>query len=183
MTSALIIIDVQKTWSDQNPLTAKRILAASKALRNTMPIIWVYMDSKAESRRVTPASPGRIHDIFNSAKESYVPTYRPFKSDFVLTKAEPNAFAGTELESFLKARDLQKLYFTGFLSSQCVFASAACGGKLGFKSHLVTDLSSDYNDTGPIFCQYPMLHTSLSRRNADGWVSLTTAKDIGLNLS
>lgn len=182
MSSAFVIIDVQKTWSEQNPLTAKRIHAAARSLRETMPVVWVYMNRHAEDRPVTLARPGLLHELFNTLHNGYKPSFRPSGLDFVLTKTEANAFAGTDLERFLNRRNLKTLYFAGFLSSQCVFSTAANGAELGFDSHIVTDLTSDYQDQGPIFCQNQGVRAALQARNATAMVNLTTSRDIGLNL-
>ncbi len=183
MSSALVIIDVQKTWSDQNPLTAKRIYAAARSLRETMPVIWVYMNRHAEFSPVTQARSGTLHEMFNTLSNGYKPTFRPSPQDFVMVKTEANGFAGTGLERFLNGRNLKNLYFAGFLSSQCVFSTAANGAELGFDSHIVTDLTSDYQDQGPIFCQYPDVRTALQARNDTATVKLVTSRDIGLNLA
>ncbi len=183
MSSALVIIDVQKTWSDQNPLTAKRIYAAARSLRETMPVIWVYMNRHAEFSPVTQARSGTLHEMFNTLSNGYKPTFRPSPQDFVMVQTEANGFAGTGLERFLNGRNLKNLYFAGFLSSQCVFSTAANGAELGFDSHIVTDLTSDYQDQGPIFCQYPDVRAALQARNATAAVKLTTSRDIGLNLA
>ncbi len=183
MSSALVIIDVQKTWSDQNPLTAKRIYAAARSLRETMPVIWVYMNRHAEFSPVTQARSGTLHEMFNTLSNGYKPTFRPSPQDFVMVKTEANGFAGTGLERFLNGRNLKNLYFAGFLSSQCVFSTAANGAELGFDSHIVPDLTSDYQDQGPIFCQYPDVRAALQARNATAAVKLTTSRDIGLNLA
>ncbi len=182
ISSAFVIIDVQKTWSDHNPLTAKRIHAAARSLRETMPVIWVYMNRKAECSPVRQAQPGTLHEMFNTLSNGYKPTFRPAPQDFVMAKTEANGFAGTGLERFLSGRNLKTLYFSGFLSSQCVFSTAANGAELGFDSHIITDLSSDYQDQGPIFCQYPNVRTALQARNATATVKLVTSRDIGLNL-
>lgn len=182
MSSAFVIIDVQKTWAEQNPLTAKRIHAAARSLRETMPVIWVYMNRKAECGSVTMARSGTLHELFNSLPNGYKPTFRPCTQDFVVTKTEANAFAGTGLERFLNRQNLKTLYFAGFLSSQCVFSTAANGAELGFDSHIVTDLTSDYGDKGPVFCQSPDVRAVLQARNATATVNLTTSRDIGLNL-
>ena len=183
MSSAFVIIDVQKTWTDNNPLTGKRINAAARSLRDTMPIIWVYMTRKDEGHPVTQARPGIIAEMFNTLTGSYKPTYHPSHSDFVVTKQEPNGFAGTNLEDFLKNRHIEKLYFSGFLSSQCVFSTAANAAILGFDSHIVTDLTSDYQDKGPIFWQNESVIRAVECRGSHAKVKMLESRDIGLNLA
>lgn len=183
MSSAFIIIDVQKTWAAHNPLTARRIHEAARSLRETMPVVWVYMNKHAEACPVTMARNGTLHERFNNLSNSYKPVFRPAPQDFVMNKTEADGFIGTGLERFLNGHNLRTLYFSGFLSSQCVFSTAASGAELGFDSHIVTDLTSDFQDQAPIFCQYPGVRTALQARNADADVKLTTSRDMGLNLA
>jgi len=118
------------------------------------------------------ATAGALCDTFNRLKGHYQPVFWPSRTDFLLTKEESNAFAGTNLEDFLKRQNIDTLYFSGFLSSQCVFATAAYATH-DFNSHIVTDLTSDHRDNPPRF---------LSIETAKG-LKLTTARDMGLNLS
>lgn len=183
MSSALVIVDVQKVWADNNPLTCKRINDAANALRNTIPVIWVYMNKRKDEgiHRVLPAHARHLHDIFNELKGHYVPALQPAQADFIVTKQEANAFAGTNLDEFLKGHSLKKLYFAGFLSSQCVFSTAWNGLYLDYDSHIVMDLTSDYQDEWPQFAQRNGVPVDLGGSH-DG-VKLTTSRDMGLNLA
>lgn len=182
MSSAFVIVDVQQVWAKNNPLTGERINAAANALRNSMPIIWVYMSRKDDGvHRVLPAHAGHLYDIFNELKGHYVPAFQPAQTDFIVTKQEANGFAGTNLDEFLKGHSLKKLYFAGFLSSQCVFSTAWNGLYLDYDSHIVMDLTSDCRDEWPLFAQRNGVPVDLGGSH-DG-VKLTTSRDIGLNLA
>lgn len=184
MSSAFVIVDAQKIWTDSNPLTARRINEAARSLRQTMPVIWIYMSSRDESLPVLRASHGILSEVFNGLRGNYKPSFLPNQSDFVVTKQESNGFAGTNLDEFLARQDIKRLYFAGFLASQCVYSTAVNATLSGFDTNIVTDLTSDNKDKPPKYAvDTNPPRTFMPVGSPPKKMGLITSRDMGLNLA
>lgn len=177
MSSALIIIDVQKIWAESNPGVTARIDAAATALRQAMPVIWVCMNKEGDALPVCQATKGRLAKVFDVCSGGYELALQPARSDFILTKLTPNGFAVTNLEEFLRAENIKDLYFAGFMASQCVIRTAQGAAMRDFNAHIMMDLVADGEDT--IF----HLGQGYDRISSHLGVRFIQSHDMGLNLS
>ena len=61
----------------------------------------------------------------------------PIPGEPVITKAMPNAFAGTGLDAQLKEFDRAELIIAGFMTHMCVSSSARAASELGYRATVV----------------------------------------------
>jgi nicotinamidase-related amidase len=64
---------------------------------------------------------------------------KPAKGELVFPKTNGGAFTGTNLDFVLRNMDIESVIITGFLTDQCVLATAICGGDIGYDVLLVED--------------------------------------------
>jgi nicotinamidase-related amidase len=64
---------------------------------------------------------------------------KPIKGELVFPKTNGGAFTGTNLDFVLRNMDIQSIIVTGFLTDQCVLATAIYGGDVGYDVLLVKD--------------------------------------------
>lgn len=64
---------------------------------------------------------------------------KPTKGELVFPKTNGGAFSGTNLDFVLRNMDIESIIVMGFLTDQCVLATAIHGGDLGYDVLLVED--------------------------------------------
>lgn len=64
---------------------------------------------------------------------------KPIKGELVFSKTIGGAFSGTNLDFVLRNMDIESIIVMGFLTDQCVLATAIHGGDLGYDVLLVED--------------------------------------------
>jgi ureidoacrylate peracid hydrolase len=64
---------------------------------------------------------------------------KPIRGELVFPKTNGGAFTGTNLDFVLRNMDIQSLIITGFLTDQCVLATAIYAGDVGYDVLLIDD--------------------------------------------
>ena len=139
MATALLLIDIQMDYFEDGafPLdpvqrertvdTAERLLAQARQAGTS--VVHVRHES-AWSPFLRPGTPGTaIH-----------PRLQPRPGEEVVTKGFPNSFRGTELESFLRSKGIDRLVVGGMIAWMCVQSTVRAAADLGFEVHLVPDM-------------------------------------------
>ncbi len=132
----LVIIDAQREYTDGLlPLTgvgaAVEALAVllEKARKSKAPIVHVRHKGSATGKAFNPTLSGF----------EIVQPLAPRDGEFVVDKGLPNAFAGTELASHLKASGRKNLIVGGFMTHMCVSATVRSATDHGFMSTVAAD--------------------------------------------
>lgn len=139
MTAALLIIDVQKAidhprWGRRsNPDAEARIAELlAKWREQGWPIVHVQHSSlEADS----PYRPGQVGFEFK-------PEVAPLAHEKIVTKHTNSAFIGTELDGWLRAREIGTLVICGVLTNNSVEATARMAGNLGYLTYVVSDATA-----------------------------------------
>ncbi|HEX4302573.1 MAG TPA: cysteine hydrolase family protein [Rhizomicrobium sp.] len=139
MTSALVIIDVQKgMWSDpaHPPYDDQGVLARiagliEKARAAKTPIMYVQHHGDGDH----PFKPGLPGFPFHDA-------IAPQPGDDVTVKHRSSAFHGTDLDAKLKRAGIDHLVVTGMQSEYCVDSAVRGAYERGYKVTLVGDAHS-----------------------------------------
>jgi nicotinamidase-related amidase len=75
----------------------------------------------------------------DAEKAKFLDEVKPAKGELIFPKTNGGAFTGTNLDFVLRNMDIESIIVTGFLTDQCVLATAICGGDIGYNVLLVED--------------------------------------------
>jgi nicotinamidase-related amidase len=184
MTRVLLIIDIQQDYfpGGRHPLVEPEAAAAAAArlLREwrerRSPIVHVqHVWDAPDAAFFQPGTRGvEIH-----------PLVAPKPGEALITKAQPNAFLGTDLELQLRAiaastpTEPVELVVAGMMSSMCVDATVRAAADLGFTLTVAHDACAApdlaFGDTRVPAAQ---VHAAFMAALGDGYATVATADEI-----
>ncbi len=118
---------------------AQRILKACR--KKGYDIVHVKMGAQTSNPRHT-AKVNRKADFIlpmNAERGRFLEEVRPIEGELVFPKTNGGAFTGTNLDFVLRNMDIESLIIAGFLTDQCVLATAIAGADIGYDVLLVED--------------------------------------------
>jgi nicotinamidase-related amidase len=118
---------------------AQRILKACR--KKGYDVVHVKMGAQTSNPRHT-AKVNRKADFIlpmNAERGRFLEEVRPIEGELVFPKTNGGAFTGTNLDFVLRNMDIESLIITGFLTDQCVLATAIAGADIGYDVLLVED--------------------------------------------
>lgn len=136
--SAVVVIDAQREYVDGRlPLpdagpaldAIRSLLAQARAAG--APVIHVAHLGRAGGLFDPEGPGGQIAD-----------PARPEPGETVITKGLPNAFAGTDLHTALKATGRTSLILAGFMTHMCVSSTARAALDLGYRTTVIADATA-----------------------------------------
>jgi nicotinamidase-related amidase len=143
-SAALLVIDVQRGLDDpkygqrSTPEAESNIARLLSLWRSEgRPILHVQHLSTSPQSPLRPDSPG----------VEIKPEAAPRSDEPVFQKSVNNAFLGTDLESFLRERDINALVVVGLTTDHCVSTSARMASDRGFKTYVVSDATAAFGHT------------------------------------
>ena len=135
-TTALLLLDVQKAWDEpvwgtrNNPGAEGNLAALLEAFRrHGLDVIHTQHDSRDPGSPLHPGEPGH----------AFKPDTAPMAGETVIHKSGLCALVGTDLETHLRERGIDRLVIAGFTTSHCVSSTARMACDLGFKTVVVRD--------------------------------------------
>jgi nicotinamidase-related amidase len=166
--TALLLIDMQKLVSSEEllqeavdaGLPEKEVREAlreydqriRKVLKNSQRILeacrkkgYDVMHVKLGAQTDNPRHTAKINRKANfivsmdAEKGKFFGEVKPVKGELVFPKTNGGAFTGTNLDFVLRNMDIQSIIITGFLTDQCVLATAVYGGDVGYDVLLIED--------------------------------------------
>ncbi len=166
--TALLLIDIQKLVSAKSLLQeamdvglpekeVKEVLRdydqrVKKAVRNTRrilqacrkrgyDIVHVKLGAQTNNPRHTAKINRKANFIvpMDSDEGRILAEVKPTRGELIFPKTNGGAFTGTNLDFVLRNMDIQSIIVTGFLTDQCVLATAICGADIGYDVLLVED--------------------------------------------
>jgi nicotinamidase-related amidase len=150
--TALIVIDLQKgilSYPMAHPLHAvsARAAALADAFRGRgLPVVLVRVAGIAPGRTEQPRGGGERP----AGWMDLLPELNQQPQDHIVTKRTPGAFTHTDLEAYLRSRDVTQVVIVGVSTSNGVAATAQHAYELGFNVTLaidaMTDVRSDSHD-------------------------------------
>lgn len=147
--TALIVIDLQKGIASGNfihPIAdiVDRTLALIDVFRaNNLPVVLVNVAGRAPGR--TEQRP-RASQTFAEGWIDLLPQLNRQPNDIAVTKHSWGAFATTDLEAQLKARDVTQVVMAGVTTSVGVEATARQAYEQGFNVTLALDAVTDIRE-------------------------------------
>jgi ureidoacrylate peracid hydrolase len=166
--TALLLIDIQNLVSSE-PLLREALSAGlperevrealgeydqrvSKALKNAQKILqacrkkgYDIVHIKMGAQTSNPRHTAKINRKANfivpegSERGKFLAETTPIKGELVLSKTNGGAFTGTNLDFVLRNMDIEGIIVTGFLTDQCILATAISGADIGYDVLLVED--------------------------------------------
>jgi len=166
--TALLLIDMQKLVSSEGllqeavdaGLPEKDVREAlrehdqriRKVLKNSQRILeacrkkgYDVMHVKLGAQTDNPRHTAKINRKANfivpmdAEKGKFFGEVKPIKGELVFPKTNGGAFTGTNLDFVLRNMDIESIIITGFLTDQCVLATAIYGGDVGYDVLLIED--------------------------------------------
>jgi nicotinamidase-related amidase len=146
-TTALVVIDLQKgivSLPTAHPIAeiVKQASRLADAFRDHgLPVVLVNVDGMPPGRTEQAA---RIRE-FPAGWTDFVAELQPGPQDHTVTKRTAGAFVNTDLEAYLKGRDVTQVVIAGVATSMGVEATARHARDLGFNVTLALDAMTDTN--------------------------------------
>ena len=147
---ALLIVDFTAGFNDPDlfgggnipeaiDATAELLAIAREAL---LPIVFtrvVYADDGGDLGVFGLKAPGLRALTESAAASQIVPELEPAPGEYIIRKAQPSAFFGTGLASWLISKGVDTLIVTGCTTSGCVRASVIDAMSYNFRTIVATD--------------------------------------------
>jgi nicotinamidase-related amidase len=146
--TALVVIDVQRAFDEweaagkrrNNPQAVARIADLLGAFRDChAPIFHIRHEGTRPNSSFRPGGSG--YAVKDEARE--------LAGEPVIVKRVNSAFIGTDLESRLRAADIETLVICGATTNHCVETTTRMAGNLGFDARLVRDATWTFDRVGP----------------------------------
>lgn len=157
MRVALLLIDIQQGLDDprygerNNPEAERNIARLLVAWRKAgRPVVHVQHMSVTAGSPLRPGLPG------NALK----PEVLPLPGEPLYQKSASSAFAGTSLESYLRARVVGKVVVVGLTTDHCVSSTIRAASDLGFEVAVVSDATATHErrSAGGVRIDAAMMH-------------------------
>ena len=118
---------------------ARRILQACR--KKGYDIMHIKLGAQTSDPRHTAKINRKANFIvpMDAEKGRFFDEVRPAKGELVFPKTNGGAFTGTNLDFVLRNMDIESIIVAGFLTDQCVLATAIYGGDIGYDVMLVED--------------------------------------------
>jgi nicotinamidase-related amidase len=166
--TALLLIDIQRLV-DSEPLLQEAMKAGlekeevqrnlreydhriKKAVKNAQKILkacrkkgYDVIHIKLGAQTSDPRHTAKINRKANfivpmdAEKGRFFDEVKPQKDELIFPKTNGGAFTGTNLDFVLRNMDIESIILSGFLTDQCVLATALCGADIGYDVLLVED--------------------------------------------
>ena len=138
MKEALIIIDVQNDYFQDGKMELRN---PSEALENIKKLLAEFRNEKKEiifikHIAIREEAGFFLKDTYGSEIHEAI---MPLASEKIVVKNYPNSFFNTELDEYLKEKNIENLVITGMMTHMCVDSTTRAARDLGYKCVVIKD--------------------------------------------
>ncbi len=137
--------EVRKALEEYDRRVKRAVKNAQKILKTCRKKRYDIMHVKLGAQTSNPRHTAKINRKagfivpMNAEKGKFFQEVAPTKKELILPKTNGGAFTGTNLDFILRNMDIEGIMLVGFLTDQCVLATAVHGADLGYDVLLVED--------------------------------------------
>jgi nicotinamidase-related amidase len=148
-TTVLLVMDVQRGIADRYPgEVVDRAAEALRAARDAgLPVMFVRVAFRPGHPEVSPRSRtfAALRDAGGMLEEDTTihPALAPLPGEPIVTKRRVSAFAGSDLEVLLRAREARSLVLCGMATSGVVLSTLRAAADLDFELTVLRDACAD----------------------------------------
>jgi nicotinamidase-related amidase len=174
----LLIIDIQRDYFPGGAFPLVEPEAAAEAARRALDRFRAEGEPIVHVRHIWDAPDAPFFKKGTAGTEIH-PLVAPEGGETVITKDEPNAFLGTDLEQRLRADGIDQLVVAGMMSSMCVDASVRAGADLGFGMTVVHDgCAAPDLEFGGTQVPGASVHAAFMAALGSGYATLASSADV-----
>ena len=174
----LLIIDIQRDYFPGGAFPLVEPEAAAEAARRALDRFRANGEPIVHVRHIWDAPDAAFFKKGTEGTEIH-PLVAPEGDEPVITKDEPNAFLGTDLEQRLRADGIDELVVAGMMSSMCVDASVRAGADLGFGMTVIHDgCAAPDLEFGGTQVPGASVHAAFMAALGSGHATLTSSADV-----
>lgn len=150
---ALLMVDCQRLFTlggTPGSRTEAAVLAAGEAARRArelaIPVLWlrtIYQDPSELGPVWSIKAPALTQLVPGSELADLDPRARYVEEEPVFTKRRASGFVGTELDEYLRVRDIRSLAVAGFTTAGCVRATVVDAASLDYLPSVFADAMTD----------------------------------------
>ncbi|WP_079510245.1 isochorismatase family protein [Mesobacillus jeotgali] len=142
---ALLVLDVQKGFDD--PYWGKRNNLEAEDNIARLLTEWRNRHGEVIYTKHLSLDPGSPLHHRNPLGTELKEVIKPVEGEVIFTKNVNSGFIGTELESYLKRKQVKSVVITGLSTQHCVSTTTRMSGNLGFDTYLVSDAIAAFEIT------------------------------------
>ncbi len=157
VNTALLVMDMQEmilqSLSDTERLINNTKTAIEHALRNNIPIIYVVVgfrknfDEIDSNNKSFGNSPLLKSNISMEQWMKIYPSIAPEENDIIVVKRRFSAFAGSDLDIVLRAKNIKHLVLCGVATSGAVLSTTIEAADKDFQLTILSDVCQDRDDS------------------------------------
>ncbi|MFC4944683.1 cysteine hydrolase family protein [Pseudonocardia sp. GCM10023141] len=179
MTTALIVIDVQRGFDDpfwgprNNPGAEANIAALLAGWADTgQPVVLVRHDSVQVG---SPLAPGTTGNAFKPELDGVAPA-------LLISKTVNSAFHGDiDLDAWLHREGIEAIVLAGIQTNMCVETTARVGGNLGHRVTVALDATHTFDLAGPdgrVLTADQLTAATATNLHGGGFARIATTKEV-----
>lgn len=144
---ALILIDIQKGFLDENYWGGNRNNKDAEKISGTLLEKWRALDLPVFHIRHSSVNPkSKLHESDPGFQfNDYV---LPKHDECVITKNVNSAFIDTDLKERLDKQNIDTLVIIGITTNHCVSTTARMAGNFGYKTYVISDATAAFDRVG-----------------------------------
>ncbi len=178
MSEALVIIDIQ---NDYFPGGNMEVVNSESAAEKAKSLLSTFRQQKKTVVHVQHVSTreGAVFFLPETTGVAIHGSVSPVDGENIIIKHFPNSFRGTDLESFLRDKGVQKIVFCGMMSHMCIDATVRAAFDKGFSCIVAEDACATRNVSyGGIEVSSPYVHASFMAALSAVYARVTRSNEI-----